>query len=93
MVPARARPVPFCRHGFLPPPATSERVFLRSGSLTRARHISRHNLVNQRLVIFAGEVGLGDRYGPCCLISRLDYIQFHVSPPLLTTETGYCPPL
>src|SRR5207302_10655332 len=28
MEPCRARPVPFCRYGFLPPPATSPRVLV-----------------------------------------------------------------
>src|ERR1035437_6608419 len=28
MLPARARPVPFCRHGFLPPPRTSPRLLV-----------------------------------------------------------------
>jgi hypothetical protein len=28
MEPCRARPVPFCRHGFRPPPETSARVFV-----------------------------------------------------------------
>src|SRR5262249_29281567 len=27
-LPARARPVPFCRHGFLPPPLTKARVLV-----------------------------------------------------------------
>ena len=28
--PARARPVPFCRHGFAPPPRTRARVFVEA---------------------------------------------------------------
>src|SRR6516164_5166392 len=28
MLPTRARPVPFCRHGFLPPPLTSPRLLV-----------------------------------------------------------------
>src|SRR5437899_1573321 len=42
MLPARARPVPFCFHGFLPPPRTSPFSFVAGGEHVTDAHVLPH---------------------------------------------------
>ena len=46
--PCRARPVPFWRHGFLPPPRTSPRVLVECVPARMARQAGDDHLVHQR---------------------------------------------
>ena len=78
-MPARARPVPFCRHGFLFDLLTSPRVVLRARALPRIGEIGGDDLVHQRLVVVAAErgVGRGHRCGRLALL--VDELEFHVA--------------
>ena len=58
-VPWRARPVPFWRHGFLPPPLTSPRVSVFGGAEAPAGQLADHGLVDERLVDRRAEERLG----------------------------------
>ena len=55
VMPARARPVPFWRHGFLRRVAHFAAVLLRARAEARVRLVGDHDLVHQRLVVVAPE--------------------------------------
>ena len=76
-LPARARPVPFCLHGFLFDLLTSPRVFCLRVPLPRVRKVCRDHLVHERLVVGAAERGIrsGHRRGRLALI--VDELEFH----------------
>ena len=58
--PWRARPVPFWRYGFLPPPATSPRVFVSLGAQAAAGQLGGHDLVEDGRVDRRGEELVGE---------------------------------
>ena len=77
VMPARARPVPFWRHGFLVEWRTSPRVLLLARALAAVGLVGDHDLVHQRLVVVAPEerLGRGDRLRRLALL--VDDLEFH----------------
>ena len=59
VMPARARPVPFWRHGFLVEWRTSRARLLRARALAAVGLVGDDDLVDERLVVVAAEQGLG----------------------------------
>ena len=68
VMPARARPVPFWRQGFLVEWLHRAAILLRARAQAGVRLVGDHQLVHQRLVEFAAEhvVGRLQRAGAAC---------------------------
>ena len=82
--PARARPVPFCAHGFLCDLLMSARPFCARVPLARVRLVRGDDLVDQRLVVVAAEqrVGARDRRGRLALV--VDELEIHRQAPFFS---------
>ena len=61
IVPARARPVPFWRHGFARPPETMPRLFAARVPCRRGVQLGPHRLVDEMRLDLGGEDGLVER--------------------------------
>ena len=79
--PARARPVPFCAHGFLCDLLMSARPFCVRVAAARVRLVRGDDLVDQRFVVVAAEqrVGAGDRRRRLAVV--VDQLEFHGQAP------------
>ena len=71
--PWRAWPVPFWRHGFLPPPETSERVRADLGALALVGQVILNHVEHDALVGFNPEYGLGKFDGTNLFAGHIKY--------------------
>ena len=81
--PARARPVPFCAHGFLCDLLMSARPFCLRVPLLRIRLVRGDELVDQRLVVVAAEQRVRARDRGRRLALVVDHFEIHRQAPFL----------
>ncbi len=87
MEPCRARPVPFWRHGFLPPPRTSPRPFACAHGIACIRALGVQNLLHEDRVPLRAENAFGQFKRSHFFVLQIvdvgvhDYFLISISPP------------
>ena len=88
MEPWRARPVPFWRHGLMPPPETSARVREALRALTAVGQMVLYDVMNDSRIGFDPENGIRELDLADLLTSHIKNFSLH---DLLSSLSGFLP--